>query len=152
LSPDPYFPVFCFLGVQSVDTLVEIEAEADFPRWSRSHFQSEFELEISKVFGLRAAGQLVGFCVTHIIGDESHILNIVIRRDFRSKGLGRSFLEQIFTDLHKRGVRWVTLEVRPSNRAARSLYRSFGFLEVSTRPGYYKDTGEDALVLKLMIE
>ena len=40
-----------------------------------------------------------------------------------------------------------TLEVRPSNPAAIALYERFGFVRAGTRPRYYADTGEDALVM-----
>jgi ribosomal-protein-alanine N-acetyltransferase len=43
----------------------------------------------------------------------------------------------------------VLLEVRVSNQAAASLYRSFGFREVGIRPRYYADNGEDALLMDL---
>jgi ribosomal-protein-alanine N-acetyltransferase len=39
------------------------------------------------------------------------------------------------------------LEVRPSNVAARVLYRSLGFDETGVRPRYYGD--EDALLMTL---
>jgi ribosomal-protein-alanine N-acetyltransferase len=41
------------------------------------------------------------------------------------------------------------LEVRPSNTDAVALYRRFGFQVIATRPGYYTDRREDALILKL---
>jgi ribosomal-protein-alanine N-acetyltransferase len=41
----------------------------------------------------------------------------------------------------------VTLEVRPSNDAALSLYRRMGFEEKGHRRGYYLDNGEDALIM-----
>jgi ribosomal-protein-alanine N-acetyltransferase len=44
-------------------------------------------------------------------------------------------------------LEWATLEVKPSNQAALSLYQKFGFTEAGRRRGYYKDTGEDALIL-----
>jgi ribosomal-protein-alanine N-acetyltransferase len=40
-----------------------------------------------------------------------------------------------------------TLEVRPSNPAAIALYERFGFVSAGTRPRYYADTGEDALIM-----
>jgi ribosomal-protein-alanine N-acetyltransferase len=46
-----------------------------------------------------------------------------------------------------RGARWMTLEVRPSNAAARGLYRKFGFRDVARRKRYYSDNGEDAIVM-----
>jgi len=41
--------------------------------------------------------------------------------------------------------------VRPSNRPALNLYKSLGFVPVGRRPGYYEDTGEDALILELTL-
>ena len=45
----------------------------------------------------------------------------------------------------------IWLEVRPSNSAARALYRGAGFIEEGRRPGYYNDTGEDALLMSLYL-
>ena len=45
------------------------------------------------------------------------------------------------------GARVMTLEVRLSNAAARSLYQQFGFRPVGVRPRYYSDNGEDALIM-----
>jgi ribosomal-protein-alanine N-acetyltransferase len=50
------------------------------------------------------------------------------------------------------GLEAVTLEVRPANRPALALYRAFGFTTAGTRPGYYADTGEDALILTLQLD
>jgi ribosomal-protein-alanine N-acetyltransferase len=40
------------------------------------------------------------------------------------------------------------LEVRPSSTEALALYHKFDFRVVATRPGYYSDSGEDALILQ----
>ncbi len=40
-----------------------------------------------------------------------------------------------------------TLEVRTSNTAAIALYEQFGFRGAGTRPRYYRDTGEDAMIM-----
>ena len=45
-------------------------------------------------------------------------------------------------------VRTVYLEVRESNRAARTLYDADGFEPVGRRRRYYRSPVEDALVLK----
>ena len=41
------------------------------------------------------------------------------------------------------------LEVRASNHAAHALYRSLGFRDVTTRPTYYTNPIEDALLMEL---
>ena len=40
-----------------------------------------------------------------------------------------------------------TLEVRTSNAPAIALYERFGFRAAGTRPRYYQDTGEDAMIM-----
>ena len=40
-----------------------------------------------------------------------------------------------------------TLEVRTSNARAIALYERFGFRSAGTRPRYYRDTGEDAVIM-----
>jgi ribosomal-protein-alanine N-acetyltransferase len=44
------------------------------------------------------------------------------------------------------------LEVRQSNQAAILLYRSAGFETTGVRRGYYSDTGEDALEMRITFE
>jgi ribosomal-protein-alanine N-acetyltransferase len=41
----------------------------------------------------------------------------------------------------------VTLEVRRGNDAAQALYQKYGFDVVGERRRYYRDTGEDALLM-----
>jgi ribosomal-protein-alanine N-acetyltransferase len=41
----------------------------------------------------------------------------------------------------------VTLEVRPSNAAARSLYEKLGFKVLWVRQNYYSNPREDALIM-----
>ena len=41
----------------------------------------------------------------------------------------------------------VTLEVRRSNVVAQALYRKYRFEEVGVRRRYYRDTGEDAILM-----
>jgi ribosomal-protein-alanine N-acetyltransferase len=41
----------------------------------------------------------------------------------------------------------LTLEVRVSNQAAINLYEKYGFKAEGLRKRYYKDTGEDAIIM-----
>ena len=41
------------------------------------------------------------------------------------------------------------LEVRASNQAARTLYRQMGFAQISTRPKYYTNPVEDAVLMEM---
>jgi ribosomal-protein-alanine N-acetyltransferase len=46
----------------------------------------------------------------------------------------------------------VFLEVRRGNVAAIGLYHAFGFGQAGERKGYYRDTGEDALLFAAFLK
>ncbi|HSV86254.1 MAG TPA: ribosomal protein S18-alanine N-acetyltransferase [Levilinea sp.] len=97
------------------------------------------------------AGQrcLAAAIVLWVIEDEGHIGTIAVHPGYRRMGIGRRLLAQSLLEIWLEGVRKVFLEVRRGNQPAQQLYRSFGFIEEGVRPRYYRDTGEDALLLRL---
>ncbi len=84
-----------------------------------------------------------------LMGDEAHIVTLATHPDFRRLGLGEKLLVGLVAAAKGAGARSVTLEVRVSNVAAQALYAKWGFLTVGRRRGYYRDNGEDALLLTL---
>jgi ribosomal-protein-alanine N-acetyltransferase len=79
--------------------------------------------------------------------DEAHVVIIGIRPRDRRKGLGELLLIAAMEAAMRHGSRVVTLEVRSSNDAARTLYRKYGFQEVGVRKRYYADNNEDAVIM-----
>jgi ribosomal-protein-alanine N-acetyltransferase len=63
------------------------------------------------------------------------------------RGLGRFLLHGLLDIATRSGMDDVTLEVRVSNAVARALYGAFGFHETGLRKAYYRDTGEDAIIM-----
>jgi ribosomal-protein-alanine N-acetyltransferase len=45
----------------------------------------------------------------------------------------------------------VTLEVREHNLPARKTYEHLGFFSCGKRPHYYADSGEDAVLMRLLL-
>jgi [ribosomal protein S18]-alanine N-acetyltransferase len=87
--------------------------------------------------------------VIWVIEDEGHIGTFAVHPDFRRRGLGQKMLAKGLVQCWSEGVRKVYLEVRRSNTSAQQLYRKFGFVDQGFRPHYYRDTGEDALLMVL---
>ncbi len=140
-------PVICRLPKASAEELAAIDQECSHIPWTPLQFENE--LERGEVLGARLNGELVGFLVTQTVADESHILNLGVKTSSRRAGIAESLLFAAFSRLHLIGVRFVTLEVRIGNAPARKLYAKIGFEEVSLRPGYYVDTGEDGIIGRL---
>jgi ribosomal-protein-alanine N-acetyltransferase len=59
--------------------------------------------------------------------EEAHLLNLCVRPERRREGLGRFLLEHMLELARADGAQRIFLEVRPSNHAARELYRSTRF-------------------------
>ena len=90
---------------------------------------------------------LIGLGCLWAILEEAHITILAIHPRFQGQGLGQALLWALLTNSHYRQLERATLEVRDSNLAAVSLYNKFGFKEAGRRKRYYKDTGEDALIM-----
>ena len=78
---------------------------------------------------------------------EAHISTIAVRPEWRRRGIGELLLVAMLEWAVELGADLATLEVRVSNVAAQSLYQKYGFAKVGLRPHYYRDRGEDALIM-----
>jgi ribosomal protein S18 acetylase RimI-like enzyme len=127
------------------------EHRADLERIGREGLRADLDLaaEIARPFvrlavaaeGETRRGLLVGWAVA----DELHVLDVVVAREARRRGVGRALVVAALDDARARGARIALLEVRRTNRAAIKLYLGAGFVAVRVRKGYYEDTDEDAV-------
>jgi N6-L-threonylcarbamoyladenine synthase/protein kinase Bud32 len=131
-----------------IDAVHEIE-HAIFPTpWSRQTFAAEVSIGETRAWLVAVDGdEVVGYGGIMVIGDEAHIMNLAVREDARSKGVGATMLESLLASAVEMGASRATLEVRESNSSAQELYRRFGLSSVGVRPGYYSDTREDAVIM-----
>ncbi len=135
--------------------VVEIEETSGLNRWGYEAYQRELFTNPDSVMlvarNLLYGPAVVGFIAGWIVEDELHINNVATHRDYRRMGVGRSLMEATIDEARYRGAASVLLEVRASNGAAQSLYRSLGFRFVGRRRDYYRLPTEDALVMKLTV-
>ena len=115
--------------------------------WSRESFWEEAAQEAAYYLLAFDGEELVGYVGVWLLGDEGHITNVAVAPAARGRGVGAALLAALMEIARGRGVRSMTLEVRPSNEAALALYRKFGFRSVGRRPHYYTDNDEDAEIL-----
>jgi ribosomal-protein-alanine N-acetyltransferase len=121
--------------------------------WSFEGYQREMDSPNSDLLLLVADGkdrstpQVVALGCLWAILEEAHITVLAVRPQYQRQGIGQALLVALLQAAHRRGLEWATLEVRPSNPGAIALYQKYGFIEVGRRRRYYKDTGEDALIL-----
>ena len=118
--------------------------------WSRESFAVELSNPNSAYFVARSPemnNELVGYTGFWQILEEAHLTTLAVHPAHRRRYLGEQLLLHSIAGAQKVGAKWMTLEVRASNEAAKNLYYKYGFRECGKRPHYYHDNNEDALVL-----
>jgi [ribosomal protein S18]-alanine N-acetyltransferase len=137
--------------------ILEIERLAFAQPWSLDSFKRELMLPFSRITvavadltsaAAETRGLPGGFLCRWLVADECHILNVAVHPEQRRNGLGMALMAAALDEVKAKPIRIVTLEVRRSNVAARSLYRKLKFEEQRLRANYY-GPGEDAIVMEL---
>ena len=92
-------------------------------------------------------GRVLGYVGMMCVLDEGQIINVAVHPDARRRGVGRTLMEAAEAYAKERGIAFLSLEVRESNIAARSLYSSLGWEEQGIRKGFYSHPVENACVM-----
>ena len=71
--------------------------------------------------------KIAGFIIAIVEGEVGHILLLAVHPNFRRRGLGTALLKHTLSELKRRGVKKVYLEVGTSNIPAINLYKKLGF-------------------------
>jgi ribosomal-protein-alanine N-acetyltransferase len=135
---------------RDVPFVLKIERLSFSHPWMESAFKGEINNRgISFPFVVVHSHQekIIGYIIFWLMEEKAQISNFAIHPDFRRLGVGEKVLTRIIAQIRKYGAKSVILEVRPSNFAARRLYEKYGFKSLGIRKDYYRDPGEDALVM-----
>ncbi len=90
---------------------------------------------------------IIGHAGYWMMADEAHISTIAVTPAWRGRGLGELLLINILFMANDQAAQMATLEVRQSNEVALALYSKYRFERVGVRRGYYRDTGENAVLM-----
>ncbi|MBK8781576.1 MAG: ribosomal protein S18-alanine N-acetyltransferase [Anaerolineales bacterium] len=138
------------MTLQDLEQVVAIDQISFSLPWPVRSFQFELtDNEASRCWVADLDGRIVAMLVGWFIVDELHVATIATHPEFRGQGLGKSILLHALLAAREEGAIKSFLEVRESNEVAQKMYRDFGFVEDARRAGYYKDNGEDAILMSL---
>ncbi|HKO47882.1 MAG TPA: GNAT family N-acetyltransferase [Polyangiaceae bacterium] len=121
---------------------LEVDLEAELAR----------ELALPWVLRSPESGEPLAFSLAWSVADELHLLDMASHPEHRRKGHARALLSELLSYARREQKRLLLLEVRRSNESAIRLYRSAGFATTGVRRGYYSDTGEDALEMRITFD
>lgn len=116
--------------------------------------EAELQREIALPWVLRSAGsgEPIAFSLAWSVADELQLLDMATHPEHRRQGHARALLSELLRYARHEHKRLLLLEVRQSNEPAIRLYRGLGFDTAGVRRGYYSDTGEDALEMRITFD
>jgi ribosomal protein S18 acetylase RimI-like enzyme len=88
-------------------------------------------VKLRRNFGIYSSNKLVSFAGIHAYSEEyqvAAIAHVTTHPDFRRKGLGESVVKALINDL-KSDIKYIGLNVRADNDAAKNCYKRLGFKE-----------------------
>jgi ribosomal-protein-alanine N-acetyltransferase len=142
---------------RDLDKILTIDRNAFKRSWNRKSFLQE--IDRTDAYSCVARKQLdngrvdiIAYVFVRILLKEMHIMRIAVAAGYQTRGVATALLQQCFKLARQHQVSAVYVEVRPKNKSAIALYRKTGFQMLGTRPNYYPETGEDALVMVKLLE
>lgn len=134
------------MTLADIEAVAKIEQDSFEQPWSPQSFRSELlRNDMAHYLVARVEERVVGYGGLWVIFDEAHLTTLAVAEPYRRRGIGAALLQALMKRSAELGARRISLEVRPSNHAARSLYEKFGFTVKGVRKHYYFN--EDGLVM-----
>ena len=137
------------MNADHLDELERLERICFSRPWSKKMLAEELENQCAAFLVAEepVSQRVVGYAGVLVMADEGYITNVAVFPEYRRRGIAAQIIK-VFCDFAQGNhLAFLTLEVRPGNKAAIELYRSFGFEEVGRRKNYYDLPKEDALIL-----
>lgn len=141
------------LEESNVGMVAELEKECfGEDAWSENLLRQEIGQPDKYYFLLFSDKKLVAYGGFLQVIDEADIMNIAVSEEYRRQGYATRVLREIFFKAKELGIKRITLEVRESNEAARSLYEKNGFVFSGIRRNYYRNKENCCIYWKVVAE
>ena len=127
----------------------EIAAELDLKCFGardacrREYFYRVAQDERREFLVAELDGKIIACAGAEIDNDTAEIESLAVAPEYRRIGVAKILLAKLLGVIMKRGATFIVLEVRPSNKAAIELYKSFDFQIVEREKNYYWNEDAD---------
>jgi len=143
--------------LEDLPHILHIEEACFSAPWTRKMLEAElsgnpfahFLLAKQAPLGHIGSVSIFGYLCYWIVFEEVRLMNLAVIESMRHKGIARALVMQALEAGVAQAAMRAVLEVRASNLAAHALYRGLGFRDMTTRPKYYTNPIEDALLMEL---
>lgn len=120
--------------------------------WSADALAEEIENPDAYFIVAEENGVFLGYAGMHTPCGDCYVDNIAVEPSARRRGVGEALVRGLIEHARAIGGAFISLEVRPSNTAARRLYEKLGFSLAGRRKNFYMHPTEDGLILTKTLE
>ncbi len=115
--------------------------------WSYRDVQDTICTEGSMCFSAVENDRVIAYVLGRLIAPEGEIYRVAVVPEKRKRGIAYRLLDYAVKTSKGKGLERLFLEVRSKNTPAVNLYTAYGFKQIGTRKGYYKNPDDDAIVM-----
>ena len=105
--------------------------------WTAPRVVAHIRSQDSNVLTAWVHGHLAGFAIMQFYAEHAHLNLLAVDPQYRRFGIGRKLIAWLEETARVGGIFTINLEVRANNGGARAFYRTLGYQEIRTMPGYY---------------
>lgn len=141
-----------------VEAIVALDrAIAEVPHWAAGEYRVALAGMAREpwrcMYVAELAGRIAGFAVGRVDCIEEdcagELETVGVAEGARRRGVGRSLCGAVIAWCRENGALRVELEVRSRSAGPIALYRELGFEAIGSRPRYYRDPADDAMLMRL---
>ncbi len=132
-----------------LDQMMDIEVRTFAIPWSRQSYEDLAPLDTIHIWVAKRDEEVVGYMLYQFFGEEMELHNIAVKPELQRRGIATKLMDLMLEQARAMGIVRIYLLVRPSNLPARMLYEKYHFKTVGVRHRYYRDNGENALIMCL---
>jgi ribosomal-protein-alanine acetyltransferase len=142
---DAFAPAIRSAELSDVPAALNIAQQAPTSsQWTAEHYRSLIAQSVMLV--AERENKICGFIAAQTRAGNWEIENVVVAKEYLRQGIASQLVSEIMKRARRGKALEVILEVRESNRAARSLYEKIGFRRQGVRPAYYRNPSEAAIL------
>jgi ribosomal-protein-alanine N-acetyltransferase len=108
------------------------------PKWDAARIAWHVQDPDSVVLTARTPVTVAGFAIMRYADELAHLNLLAVAPAHRRRGLARRLMAWLEETALTAGTFVIGLELRAGNEAARAFYRSLGYRELGSVPGYYQ--------------
>jgi ribosomal-protein-alanine N-acetyltransferase len=149
----------CAVTQSHIADLIRIGEETNLSPWSAQSYLEEIRNPNAIMLRLVSdENETIGFVVGRLVAGgemeirtDAEIYNIAVVDRRQREGCGQKLLDSFLQTATQNGAAHVWLEVRESNAKAIAFYQRNGFKQIKTRPNFYQDPREAAILMRLKL-